>query len=57
MKTMEKTYTLKIYAPGVNGQWILVESYNGLSKEKREEYMDQAFSMYDYCECIAGIER
>ena len=51
------TYTLKVYAPGVNGQWIIVESYNGLSKEKRNEYMGEALSMYDYCECIVGIER
>ena len=54
---MEKTYTLKIYTAGVNGQWIMTDMYSGLRMAECTEHMNDAFVDFGYCECIVMPEK
>ena len=57
LNNMEKTYTLKIYTAGVNGQWIMADMYSGLRMAECTEHMNDAFVDFDYCECIVTPEK
>lgn len=54
---MGKTYTLKVFTAGVNGQWIMNEMYSGLREAEYIEFMQDVFAEYDNCECIVMPEK
>ena len=57
LNNMGKTYTLKVFTAGVNGQWIMNEMYSGLREAEYIEFMQDVFAEYDNCECIVMPEK